>query len=78
MPNWFPVATKGEPRRWLWGCPRSPSHLGGIFVSASSTSTLPWGLNQRARRRTLPSMASSPGAQMLSWGLEGLCLFILG
>jgi hypothetical protein len=21
MANWFPMATKGEPRRWLWGLP---------------------------------------------------------
>jgi hypothetical protein len=21
MANWFPMATKGEPHRWLWGLP---------------------------------------------------------
>jgi hypothetical protein len=60
------------------GCPRSPSHLGEISASASSTSSLPWGLGQRACRRTLPSMASSPGARRLRWGLGGLCLLTLG
>jgi hypothetical protein len=44
------------------GCPRGPSRPGGISVSASSTGMLPWDLSQRVRRRTLPSMASSPGA----------------
>jgi hypothetical protein len=24
MANWFPMATKGEPRRWLWGLPPEP------------------------------------------------------
>jgi hypothetical protein len=44
------------------GCPRNPSHPRRISVSASSTGTLPWGLSQRVRRHTLPSMASSLGA----------------
>jgi hypothetical protein len=44
------------------GCPQSPSCPRGISASASSTSMLPWVLGRRARRRALPSMASSPGA----------------
>jgi hypothetical protein len=44
------------------GCPRGPSRPGGISMSASSTGMLPWDLRQRVHRRTLPSMASSPGA----------------
>jgi hypothetical protein len=44
------------------GCPRGPSHPGGISVNASSIGTHPWDLRQRVHRRTLPSMAPSPGA----------------
>jgi hypothetical protein len=43
MDNWFLMATKGEPRRWLWELPQSPSRLGEASASASSTSSLPWG-----------------------------------
>jgi hypothetical protein len=66
--------------RWLqrtspdggsWVCRQGPYHPGVISASASSTSTLPWGRSQRARRRTLPSMASSQGARRQSWGLGG-------
>jgi hypothetical protein len=52
---------------WDPSCPR------GISMSASSTSTLRWGRSQRARRRSLPSVASSPGradAKMGAWGLR--------
>jgi hypothetical protein len=50
--------------RWLqrtspgdgsWASRQDPSRPGGISVSASSTSMLPRGRSQRARRRTLPS-----------------------
>jgi hypothetical protein len=62
MANWFPWLRRESLAGGSAGCPRGPSHPGGISVSASSTGTHPWDLSQRVRRRMPPSMAPSPGA----------------
>jgi hypothetical protein len=71
MANWFMMATKGEPRRWLCRLPRGPFRPGGTSASSSSTGTHPWDLSQRVRRPTPSSMAPSPGTQRLGRGLRG-------
>jgi hypothetical protein len=72
--NWFPMATKDEPRRWILGFRRDPSCPREISASASSTSTLPWGRSPRARRRSPLLVASSPGRAKMKLGAWGLCL----
>jgi hypothetical protein len=52
-------------------CRRDLSRPRGISANACSTSTLPWGWSQRARRHALPSVASPQGARRQSWGRGG-------
>jgi hypothetical protein len=72
----WPTSSRWLQRESLAGgsgsCPRSPSCLGEVSTSSSSTSSLPWGQSPRVRRGSRLSAASSSEHKKLrlrAWGL---------